>query len=317
MITSLTEEQASQQYVYRDISMGVGLKTGPTNREAVIPVFKELYTKILNLDPPKYFFFVESPVAAQKLINYIIDVDDVGAQEYKTWTLEKNDELVAKFLSNDIKCSKFYGTHSYGYGSNESYWIWYYKYMKEELGVSYETLADDGLGLFEKLALNSGWHYLADDTVFICDRPESIVMENGVLHNEEGPAVRFTDGREIYAIGGHKVTKQIVMEPRTITVEQISTEENEETKRIMIERFGVSEYLTQTKARIIDRDQLSLEGSAPRILIEDDQGFRWLCCSDGSTGRMYILSASKEADTCKEAHEGMCGFSEDDILAEG
>ena len=88
------------------------------------------------------------------------------------------------------------------------------------------------------------------------------------------------------------------------------------TKRIMIEKFGVSEYLTQTSARILDKDKLNLEGSATRLLIEDDQNIRWLCCTDGSTGRMYFLPASENSNTCSEAHQEMAGFDETRIIAE-
>ena len=48
MITKLTKEQEDQMEVFRDISLSVGLATGPTNREVVIPLFKKLYSEYLG-----------------------------------------------------------------------------------------------------------------------------------------------------------------------------------------------------------------------------------------------------------------------------
>jgi hypothetical protein len=312
MITELTKEQEEQMEVFRDISMSVGLATGPTNREVVIPLFKQLYRDILKRAEPNIFIFVKSPAEAKKILNVLTE-DKTEVLHHK-WTMETNDAFVEE-LKKIPSGNENFSTHSYGYGSNESYWIYYYNYMRDVLGVTYDPAANDGLNLFAGLAKNSGWHYLAEDAVVICDRPSEIHMENNQLHNEEGPSCLFADGHAIYNINGHRVTKQIVEDPRSITIEQIASESNNETKRIMIERYGVEEYFAMTAAKIIDKDRLNLAGSATRLLVEDDQGNRWLCCSDGSTGRMYYLPAG-ECNTCKEAHEQMSGISEDNIIAE-
>lgn len=309
-IVELTKKQEEEMFVYRDIYMDIGLACGPTNREAVIPAFKALYTKILNKPEPKYFLFVRSPIEAQKVITFLLE-DPTDA--HKKWTLENNDELIKTLQTEKMNHIQ---THSYGYGSNESYWIGFYNYMRDVLGVQYPELANEGLNIFNTITRNSGWHYLAEDCVIICDRPTEINLENGNLHNEEGPSISFADGFKMFHINGHKVTEKIVLNPEMITVDEIKKESNNETKRIMIEKFGVSEYLTQTSARILDKDKLNLEGSATRLLIEDDQNIRWLCCTDGSTGRMYFLPASENSNTCSEAHQEMAGFNETRIIAE-
>lgn len=313
-IESLTQEQIDAQDTYAQISMSVGLQTGPTNREVVIPLFKQLYEDFLQKKAPEIFIFVQSPTEAQIVMNFLMkDKKNL----HKNWTMETNDSFVADIVSKGQKGKKeFVTTHSFGFGSSECYWIYYYKYFGEVCGLKYDPKAQIGLTLFETLAKNSGWHYLFEECVVICDRPKSIKMDNNVLHSEDSPACEFTDGSAVYSIRGHQVTRKIVMEPETITIKEIGAESNNETKRIMIERFGVMEYLNQTKSKVIDKDKLNLIGSTPRILIEDSEKNRWLCCSDGSTGRMYFLPASQTANTCKEAHEEMCGFSEDDLIGE-
>ena len=42
-----------------------------------------------------------------------------------------------------------------------------------------------------------------------------------------------------------------------------------------------------------------------RALLVDDEGNKWLQGSDGSTGRVYTMSAKKECENCIEAHESL------------
>jgi hypothetical protein len=44
------------------------------------------------------------------------------------------------------------------------------------------------------------------------------------------------------------------MEPHKITIETIHKEENAEIRRVMIERFGDSRYLTESNAKAVDFD---------------------------------------------------------------
>jgi len=312
-LETLTPEQIDAQETFAAISFDVGLKTGPTNRETVIPAFKELYKTFLNRAEPEYFIFVESPMQAQLVIGHLLkDKKD----SHKKVTLENNDEFVKNTVNSYKGKLELINTHSFGFGSFESYWIYFYKYFQDVCSIQFNEKDGLGLSLFETLAKNSGWHYLFEDTVVVCDRPSVIRMDNAVLHSDDSPSCEFSDGFKVYNIRGHLVPENIVMNPESITIKDINNESNNETKRIMIERFGVMNYLNQTKSKVIDKDQLSLEGSTPRVLIEDGDGNRWLCCSDGSTGRMYFLPASQTAKTCKEAHEEMSGFSEDDIIGE-
>ena len=131
------------------------------------------------------------------------------------------------------------------------------------------------------------------------------------MHCEDGPVIEYADGVKIYVIEGHVLNEQIVMAPETLTLEQIDKEENAETKRIMINRYGVSKYMLETEAKQIDVDQLNLEGSSMRTLMEDKHGNRWLIGTDGSTGRVYHMSVPNNVSTCREAHEAISGIPEE------
>jgi hypothetical protein len=69
-------------------------------------------------------------------------------------------------------------------------------------------------------------------------------------------------------------------------------------------------------SRLLHMDALTIPGSAPRALVEDEEGARWLIGTDGSTERVFWMRASRQAATCGEAHEEMCGFEERRLIAE-
>lgn len=315
MIDTLTPEQTRQLAVYRDLGLEIGLGKGPTNRQIAKECIEEIYD-LIEKPRPKMFIYTRSPLEAQRVMHVLINKDP-GEKILGKYNSMENDEFVAYVLShfNGEKIN-FIETYSYGYGSLESYWIAYYRYFKEVLGINYEEQADHFLYVFDKLAKNAGWNYLFDECAIFCDRPNTIVMENNVIDCENGPAIAYDDGYKIWAIRGNLVTEQIVMAPETLTIDQIKGETNQETKRIMIERFGAGEYLLAAGATVVDMDVLNFEGSSPRSLMMDAEGFKWLVGTDGSTGRVYHMNVPAEATTCKQAHEMISGLSEDNCQEE-
>jgi hypothetical protein len=312
-IEKLTDEQMALTHTYMEASLAVGLATGPSNREEAEKALLELYDFCGVARPVDAIFFVRSPREAQRLIAALIQ----KKVEDRTKFGATNDEQIKGIIEGVEAPSDVYTSHGYSYGNHECYWIWYYKYMREVLQVPVDAKAEQGLNIMERLALNSHWHYVFPNCAIVCDRPDEVHLENRVLSNEEGPAFRYSDGFECYAIEGHIVTEQIVMSPETLTLKQIDDEQNAEVRRIMIQRYGVAKYLMETGAKIIDTDPgLGLEGSAMRGLIEDNHNNRWLIGSDGSTGREYHMPVPNTVNTCAEAHQAISGLNEGDCLAE-
>ena len=287
MINKLTTEQEAQLVVYRDKGLEVGNSTEPADFDKAEAAIKELY-EFSGLTVPTKFHHVASPMAAQKLIQNI-----TGDRSYVS-------------------------THGYGYGQHESYWIYTYKYYEEVLGIKYDDKAQRGLNIMQSICESSGFHYLFDEFAVICDRPNIISLNDAnEIHSEDGPSISYRDGFAIYAIDGHVVPDYVITNPEKITVDIIKKESNSETKRIMMEIFGVSEYLMDTQAKVLDFDPgLGLEGSAARSLIEDDGGQKWLIGSDGSTKRVYHMAVPNEVNTIEEAHKEICGFDESKIKIE-
>lgn len=155
-----------------------------------------------------------------------------------------------------------------------------------------------------------------DELCVVAENPVEIHWDDSNnLHCETGPSVRYSDGWSMWTWHGVRVPQKAIEAPDTITVAEIKNEQNAEVQRILRERYGEGRYLLDTGAKVIDSDhEVARKGGAPRVLVEDDEGVRWLVGTDGSTNRTYYMRVDSSVDTCRKAHESLCGFPEDTIL---
>ena len=110
-----------------------------------------------------------------------------------------------------------------------------------------------------ELAKACGWAVLFWDWAFISAKPECIHRdEQGRLHCETGPAVRYPDGFASFAIRGVRVPEKVAIAPETITISDIEAGSNAEVRRVMIERYGMERYLTDSGAEEIHRDDFGV-----------------------------------------------------------
>ena len=199
-------------------------------------------------------------------------------------------------------------------------WTAWQAYLDYYLSICKLELSDnimDRIKCYRDAQMSAGYWWPNKNFIIVCDTPDTINLDdNGRLHSDDGMAIRWRDGVGLYFSHGQKIPGWIITSPEKITVENIQSEKNVEIKRVMIEKYGVSRYLVDIKAKIVDMDSLTLVGSAPRALIKDHAGNQWLIGTDGSTARVYHMAVDTSIKTCKEAHEQLCGFSEDRLLVE-
>ena len=74
------------------------------------------------------------------------------------------------------------------------------------------------------------------------------------LHNPEGPALRFRDGFEVWMWGGVVVPKRVVLQPDTITIEEIERVRGAALREVIIDRYGLLKYLERTGATCVQQD---------------------------------------------------------------
>ena len=192
-------------------------------------------------------------------------------------------------------------------------WSKYYKFC-QDIGVSFDI---EKFKKLSDLSDNVDTILPYKGIVFMSEKPNKINWQDGILHSTDEAAIVYKDGYKLYSLEGVRVDEQIVMQPESITVEQIKGESNQERRRIMIQQLGVDKYLQDINAEIVDVDMRGVVGAGARALMKEDTGDCWLVGTDGSTDRVYHMYIGKNYTSCRSAHEALCGFSEELIKAEG
>ena len=196
------------------------------------------------------------------------------------------------------------------YGQWEASWLSYYKFFRDECDIE----LDDRLKHFLLLAEHTCWVYVEQSTevLYLCQKPVEVHMVNGLLNNEDGPSVLFKDGFAVYSLEGHRVNEQIVMRPKTLTVEQIHSETNSDIQAIMVSRFGWDQYVQQTGCELLDSRHNDIENTVEALYDTEKFGLRLFCTCP--TGRVFVKGVNRDEvthKTCEAAQNWLSGYSLD------
>ena len=157
-----------------------------------------------------------------------------------------------------------------------------------------------------------GWWRPFENVVILTERPLEIRRdEEHRLHCEDGPAVAYKDGFNLYAWHGVRVNKNTIMHPEDITTDQILKEENQEIRRVMLERYGWVKVLDELGAKIVHQDGYGILYETTRLrdfLVGDDPTAKFVRVVDPSTNREYALRVPPTINTAKEAVAWTFGF---------
>lgn len=174
-----------------------------------------------------------------------------------------------------------------------------------------------GKDWWSNTATGGTWIWPYNAFVAACLKPVRADFDDrGRPHREDDAAIEFADGFRVWSWHGVLVPKEVILFPEALGFNNVEKETNLEVRRIMIERIGPGKYLKQAGAVLEDMDTLTLDGSAPRALMKDKLGNKWLVGTDGSTARVYTMAVPPDVKTCKEAHELIAGFEESRLIAE-
>lgn len=279
-IDRLTPEQEAMIPVYREKWIQIGTSCDPCNLEES-KKYARLAYKAAGLTCPEKFYLVDSPIAAAKL-----EVELSG------------EKLNQKQFANAV----YQAINSQIFGSHEAGWLSYYEFMWNEIGIK-ECEALEGL---IGIAKNCGWWAPYNDYIIFQHRHEELhVDEEFRLHNENGPAIRYRDGYSVWAVHGVRVTEQIIMRPETLTIDQINSENNQDVRSIMIDRFGWPKYLENSDAKCIDFRDNYIEGTKEALYVSPIGGLRLVVTCP--TGRIFALGVKDGVKTCEDAQFWLSG----------
>lgn len=265
-ITKLTPEQEARMKEYTDMGLAVGLCTDRVNfdeaREALIGMYRNV-----DLTPPTDIRFARGPREAYDIFKQIFP-----------------DRQYSQFIDNCM------------FGNHESYWLYFYKYFNDVVGIELEKLP-----ALVKYAQCAGWCYLDADVAIIMDRPSVIKMdEMNRTHCENGPAIRFEDGFEVYIWHGVRVPKAWIAD-KSLTPGEALKQQNMELRRAACEILGWNNIIEQLNSTVIDEDDDPEIGTLLEVDIPEVGRERFLRVRCG-TGRTFALAVPPTVKTALEAN---------------
>jgi hypothetical protein len=154
------------------------------------------------------------------------------------------------------------------------------------------------------------WWWPHRDFVMVCERPIHIRRDDrGRLHCEDETAIQWPDGWGLYMWHGVRVPAHVITAPATITVAQIEGEQNAEVRRVMIQRYGMARYLSDSGAKQISETERGtlyrkeLAGDEPIVMVKVRNSTPE---PDGSV-KDYFLRVPPTMTNASEAVAWLCG----------
>jgi len=122
--------------------------------------------------------------------------------------------------------------------------LWLTRAMRE-VDADQDAASADAVGAFPL-----GWLY--ERICVLCEPPVDLFLdEQGCPHAEDGPAIRYGDGWEIYALHGVVLRSDQVLSP---SIADILRPSSERAREVLLERFGWPFFLERTGAWIEQQD---------------------------------------------------------------
>jgi hypothetical protein len=172
----------------------------------------------------------------------------------------------------------------------------FFNFMNEVLGIKFEV--QEKYDWYQKTS-EVGFIYPLDKICIISDRPESIKMKNGVLHCDNAPAIRYTDGFSIWCLNGVSVPQEIIeTSAEKLNPELIVKEQNAEVRREIVRKIGIDRVCQKLGARVLDK-----QGDYELIDINlGENRYRpYLKMKNPSIGVFHIEGVATECKTVQEA----------------
>jgi len=283
-VTELTQEQKAMIPEWNEHWIKVGLSTEPVDWDKATQAITKVY-EILGHPAPE-FVLCDGPMDAYNKVCKVLP--DLSSSDFQSGTLN---------------------------GSMDADWVGMYKFYKDVLGVEDIENTD----ILADITTSCGMWTPYDTTCYIQKRPTIIRMDNDaeppVLHCEDGPAISYEDGTEIYCWRGVTIPKEWVTDKENLKPETALTWENIEQRRAAAEIIGWHKVLDKLNAKVINADPDDEIGTLVEVDIPDIGKERFLRVKCG-TGREFALPVPPELTTALDANAWTYGLEAKDFMPE-
>jgi len=199
-----------------------------------------------------------------------------------------------------------------GFGTHDAGWVSHYDFLRT-IGIKGIASLDGIINLTRVC----GWWWPYRDLCILTERPVALKRDNrGRLHNEKGMVVRYSDNWGFYAWHGVIVPEDVIMLAEPITLERIAEERNVEVRRVLIERFGLDNYIKSGRLIKIHQDKcgtlwrMDVAGDEPIMVV---QVINSTAEPDGIF-KEYFLRVPPSMVRAKQAVAWTFGLTEDEYV---
>ena len=189
---------------YKNLMYQALSSTDDGDRSEIDMAINTLYIASDFIAPPKHIIYCESPFATVKAINAVM--------HDRKWIklLKERGEYSALHVLKDYP-KKIVLHKPFYNGLFEAPGLFYSKYVTEVSGNKTTRQQDLLIDIYTILCKYTTAIYTYNDFAFVTEKPLTIKRaENGLLHNLEGPAMKFSDNIKVYAINGAIVDKTAI-----------------------------------------------------------------------------------------------------------
>jgi hypothetical protein len=275
MINKLTKEQEAYLEVFRKKCFDRGTSTEEADWEKAERAISEMY-KIIGKTPPE-FVRCDSP------LHCILTINEATSQGQST---------------------KLTISSNYLLGQQEYYWIGFYLFC-ETIGVKYDEESSHRLRLWKDVSDSIGWWWPYENICLMSNRPELCHYDEqrNQMHCDDGPALRFRDGYEMYVLHGVRVQKELVMTPaEDLDPEMLLREANAEVRKEIIRKIGIERCLNELDSEVLDHRDDIIGGPYTLVSLNVQERKRpYLKMHNPSTGEIHIEGVAPEIVTVDDA----------------
>ncbi len=333
MITELTPEQETQLEIYAKKWRNIGLSTEPANRPEAEKGIRSVY-ELAGHKQPKEIRWVDSPYQLNNLSQYDNMVLSFGymfearksMRNQMSRRLQKRIHLkfrqaidfrhigyIESTLHPEIDAelekqppgliplrrlddSAVYLFH----GQDDIMSLCVLDFYSQCFPATYTNSFRPYLPLIH-IATHAGWWSAGEEICIITERHNILHLDDqDRLHCEDGLAIGYPDGWGVYAWHGVRVPEWVIMQPDKITPDGIMNEDNAEVARVMIERYGLDNFIRDGGFSKVQSDDY---GELYRVeFMNNDEPIVAVKVKDASTDREYFLYVPPHITS---AHEGV------------
>lgn len=308
MKESLTPEENARMLAYRQYKFERALQ--PVDKVEGEKALRRLM-QLAGYDTGKVVW-VASPRVAQVVIANLMGVKAKLKAGKKTLELAKES---LQGLGKDLTCE---GTNSIrnpwwtGDGFDNG-WTAFYNFASSIIPEK-DRVEEEKLKLFDILSDTTSWIYSYEGISILTERPittwtSKFIADRPVLHNVEGPSVKYPDW-ELFHYRGTQVPRDFIMNRSKFTPEEALTWPNMEQRQALCELIGWEPIILSlgNKVKVIDQDPDPKFGSLLRVDLPNAPGQQFLRARCG-TGRMITIQVDENARTAREAGASSYGIS--------